>query len=445
MFQKLRIKFIAIIMASVAIVLAVVFAGICMTEYQRSLSDVQSALNVAIDRAVLFSGDGGFPDGQPQDGEPHKPDGKRGFQKDEGNENATGEMRHPSIGGRGDDHMHNPVPLAVYSSYEGETPSVVLEVTTASIDSDVLDDAFAIVQAGADGQGTLDELGLHYSRRTVDENVFMAFADSSNTSNWQSLAVTLAFAGLGTLAVFFIISLFLSRWALRPVREAWDSQRRFIADASHDLKTPLTVILANSSILLKHPDQSIASNSQWIESTQTEADRMQGLVAEMLELAQVEERAQMAHEIFDFSDMVDGESLQFESLAFEQGCLFDCNIEEGISVNGDAERLRKMVSTLIENALKYVDPNGTVAINLSTSSKRAHLSIRNTGPAIAAEDLPHIFDRFYRSDKARSSETGGFGLGLAIARETARAHDGDITCTSTEAEGTTFTVMLPLA
>jgi len=113
-------------------------------------------------------------------------------------------------------------------------------------------------------------------------------------------------------------------------------------------------------------------------------------------------------------------------------------------VDGDASRLRKMVSTPTENALKYVDPNGAVLVKLDARNNSARLQIRNSGSTIAAEDLPHIFDRFYRTDKARTSGAGGFGLGLAIARETAREHGGDITCTSNENDGTTFEVTLPL-
>ena len=318
---------------------------------------------------------------------------------------------------------------------------------TASIDDNVLSSASSRMQDAADGTGTLGDLGLHYLKRTVETTSYIAFADTSSTKSWQSLAVTLGIAAIVVLAVFFVISLLLSKWALRPVSEAWEQQRQFVADASHDLKTPLTVVLANTSILLKHPADSIASQSQWIESTQVEAEHMQGLVNEMLELAQVESRADVHHEPLDFSDLVDGQALQFESVAFERGCMLESRIAEGISVNGDAARLNKMTSTLLENALKYVDDGGTVDVALEPerSGKQVRLAILNTGSIIAPDDLPHIFDRFYRTDKARTSGAGGFGLGLAIAREIAREHGGDITCTSSEPAGTTFTVTLPIA
>ena len=459
MFRKLRIKFVAVVMASVTVVLAIVFTGICVKEYQRSANDVNQALDNAINEAIqannrlqdpfgfgglmrsemldeLFGSDYSQNETEDDDGD-HQRNGRGDDERD-----GFG----PRIGGR-DGNTRSTVPVAVYTISTSGSLTIASRYTTASIESSVLQSASERIVDAEDGRGTLSDLGLHYQKRTTETTMFVAFADTSTTSSWQSLALTLSIAGLGTLAVFFFISLALSKWALRPVREAWESQRQFVADASHDLKTPLTVILANSSILMKHPERTIASESQWIESTQVEAQQMQGLVNEMLELAQVEagEKANVVHERIDFSDLVDGETLLFDSMALERDCLYDCEIEPELHVVGNTQQLQKMVSTLIENAFKYVEENGAIEIALRRSGKNALLRVKNTGAEIAPEDLPHIFDRFYRTDKARTSGAGGFGLGLAIAREVARSHGGDITCTSTAAEGTIFTVTIPLA
>ena len=173
---------------------------------------------------------------------------------------------------------------------------------------------------------------------------------------------------------------------------------------------------------------------------------MQSLVNEMLELARIETSpiAQSgSSEPVDLSDLVDGQTLMFDSVALERDCRFECNIEDGVMVIGDEQQLRKMIGTLVENAFKYVNDTGSIDVNLCKSGKTAVLSVRNTGCPIAPDDLPHIFDRFYRTDKARTSGAGGFGLGLAIAREIAKSHGGDITCTSNADDGTTFTVTLP--
>ena len=435
MFRKLRIQFIAVVMVSVAVVLGVVFTGICVNEYNKSMEQVSQALSSSLDRVS-----DGF------EGQMHGTYGAREefFSSGSSQPAKQGEMGGPQIGGdRGD--RGSIVPVAVYMVSETDSYTIVGAFTTAQIDSDVLAQASSKLSELGDGRGTFNDLGLHYEKRTTSTATYVAFADTASTSSWESLAMSLTIAGLGILAVFFIIAYFLSNWALKPVKDAWDSQKQFVADASHELKTPLTVILANNSILMKHAQDTIASQSQWIESSQIEAENMQGLVNEMLELAQVESRAAVQHARLDFSDLVDGITLQFESVAFERGCSFNESIAEGISVDGDESRLRKAISTLIENALKYVDEAGEVSISLGVKGKSASLSINNTGSVIAPEDLPHIFDRFYRTDKARTSGAGGYGLGLAIAREIAREHHGDIECTSSLESGTTFVMTIPIA
>ena len=454
MFRKLRIKFIAIVMTSVAIVLAIVFSAICMTDYQRSAASVDEALSGAIERAVEdpFHFQGmldhsmmrstmidGLLDGEASD-ETGETDGSNGS-GDAASQDGRG-FNGPRIGGR--DGQRSMVPVAVYTLTSTNSFVMASGYTTASLDSDVLEAAAQRIASLEDGAGTFSDLGLHYKKQTEGSTTYVAFADTTTTDSWKSLAIMLAIAALGTLAVFFVISYVLSNWALKPVKEAWESQRQFVADASHDLKTPLTVILANASILLKHPDHTIASESQWIESTQIEAKQMQGLVNEMLELAQVEagQQTQTAFERVDFSDLVDGETLLFDSVALERNCRFECEVNEGICVSGNSQQLHKMTSTLVENAFKYVDECGSIQVRLQRSGKNAVLVVHNTGSEISPEDLPHIFDRFYRTDKARTSGAGGFGLGLAIAREIARSHGGDIACAS-NSDGTTFTVTLP--
>ncbi|MCG4514948.1 sensor histidine kinase [Eggerthella lenta] len=316
--------------------------------------------------------------------------------------------------------------------------------TTASIADDVLAQAAAALADQPDGSGSLDGLGLFYEKRTVGGAAYLAFADMSAASGWQTLAVTLAGVGAAALAAFFVISMFFSRWALAPVDRAWRQQRRFVADASHDLKTPLTVILANTSILLEHPERSIASQSQWIESTQHEAQQMQGLVGDLLLLAQVDEgAAPPPMERLDLTDLVEGELLQFESVAFERAVDLQSQLDESVMVRGNAMRLRKLVGTLLDNACKYADDGGSVNVSLRQSVRRIELAVHNTGFAIAPEDLPHVFDRFYRADKARTRDDSGYGLGLAIAHAIAEEHGGNLAAASDDERGTTFTLTLP--
>ncbi len=289
-------------------------------------------------------------------------------------------------------------------------------------------------------------------KRQAGGVMYLAFADMGSASGWRALAATLAVVEVAALAVFLVISLFFSRWALRPVARAWTQQRRFVADASHDLKTPLTVILANTSIALEHPERSVASQSQWLESTQHEAEAMQGLVGDLLTLAKMDEEeaaaqsgaARPALEEVDLSDVIEGEVLQFESVAFERGVKLGSQVEPGIKLRGNEQRLRRLAGTLIDNACKYVDDGGAVDVALSRAGKHARFEVRNTGAPISPEDLPHVFDRFYRADKARTGGAGGHGLGLAIAWAIAEEHGGMLTASSTQAEGTVFAATLPL-
>jgi signal transduction histidine kinase len=322
-----------------------------------------------------------------------------------------------------------------------------------SLDSTTL--ATAIEQAlqaqanagGSDTRGTISSLNLYFRVGTSNSGSTMVSFASGNyvDQTMLSLLGTLGLVSIVALAAFFVISLFLSRWALKPVERAWRQQQQFVADASHELKTPLTVIIANNSILKSMPDQTIDSQLQWIESTDTEAHLMQGLVNDMLYLAQPEDTERVVTcGTVDFSDMVCSSTLQFESVAFEKGVSIEDDIEDGIVLEGDSARIQRLISTLLDNACKYVNEGGTVKVSLRRVGAKCQFAVNNTGPVVDSEDLPHLFDRFYRTDKARTRGKGGFGLGLSIAKSVVDEQGGTIAATSTAQDGTTFAVDLPL-
>lgn len=355
----------------------------------------------------------------------------------------------PRIGGPEDERS---IPIAAYLLINGSLVELTKH-STASVAEDILDKAAQEVAYASDGRGELSHLGLFYAKTTFDDETFVAFADANAANGWQSVVLILVGVGLVALGIFFVISLFFSRWALTPVAKAWEKQRQFVADASHDLKTPLTVILANSSILAEHPEKTVAEQLQWVESTEHEALSMQALVGDLLTLAQIDEAeisphlagSSSAREMVDFSNLVEGELLQMESLAFEHGIDLNSSVTPGLFVSGEAAHLRRIVTTLVDNACKYAGAGQSVSVNLASVGRKAVLTVHNTGPAIDAADLPHIFDRFYRADKARNrNDIGGHGLGLAIAQALATEYGGALTAQSTELEGTTFTLTLPL-
>lgn len=429
MLKKLRLKFIALNMATVAVVLVVVFTAICVINYQQSVARVYEALDAAV---------------------AHVNDPGKDAARLEENPNASagdltrkGEALPPEIGGKqgGSEAF---IPVAVFAVENGNTLAAVSTRTTASLAENVLAEAASQLTDAPEGSGTLNSLGLFYEKRTVAGTPYLAFADMSTASSWQSLALTLAGVGVVALVAFLVVSMFFARWALRPVAQSWMQQRRFVADASHDLKTPLTVILANTSILLEHPERSIASQSQWVESTQHEAEHMQGLVGDLLLLAQIDEgTAQPLLEALDLTDLVEGELLQFESVAFERAITLNSSLDAQVTVFGDAARLRRLATTLFDNACKYADDGGNVDVALRQTARAVELSVHNTGSVIPAEDLPLVFDRFYRADKARTRDDSGYGLGLAIAHAIATEHKGTLIVASSKENGTTFTASFP--
>ena len=316
-----------------------------------------------------------------------------------------------------------------------------------SIDANELSDAISQALASDADEGRIDSYGLTWRCAQTSYGWRIAIADTSAIDAARRAQVfnDLKLA-VGGLLVLFAVATALSRWALRPVERAWEQQHQFVADASHELKTPLAVILANTQIL-SDADGLPEGSRRWVTSTAEEAERMKGLVEDLLELARTEEGAGGARRNVDvdLSGAVEGEALQFDAVAFERGCSIESEVADDLHVTGDPDQLERLVKTLLDNACKYAATGTEVGVSLRRQGSVAELAVTNQGIPIDPEDLPHLFDRFYRSDKARTRETGGFGLGLAIAKGIVESHGGKISVTSDESSGTRFCVRLPLA
>ncbi len=317
-----------------------------------------------------------------------------------------------------------------------------------SIDADTLSEVLEMACASDVTNGRYESKHVTWKKQQTPFGFRIALVDTSSvdTEKGRQLATSLGL-GVAGVGVAFAIAMLLSKWALRPVQKAWDQQHQFVADASHELKTPLAVILANSQILQQSEDEMPEECRRWVEGTAEEAERMRGLVESLLELARTEEGAGSARRNVDvdLSAAVEGEALQFDAVAFELGCTIKSDVEPNIHVMGDPDQLARLTKTLVDNACKYAKKGTDVHVDLKRHNGSATLSVNNQGEPIPPEDLPHVFDRFYRSDKARARETGGFGLGLAIARGIAESHGGKISVASDAQDGTTFTVRIPTA
>lgn len=328
--------------------------------------------------------------------------------------------------------------------YDSETQKITLLAETPVVAEDALPQVLEQVFSREEDFGTLKDHGLIYFRGAGQDKVALA----STRYIWDSLKnvyLILALVFAAAMGLFWLISRRISLLAVQPLEEAMTREKQFVADASHDLKTPLTIVLANTGILRENPDSTIAQQSKWIDSTEQAVRRMQGLIDEMLTLSQADSRdASRPKQNVDFSSVLTRAELQMESLAYEKQVELECDIPEGITVSGWQDHLQRIAEDLMENALKYEPSGGTIRVNLEKSRHQAVLTVRNLGSVISPEDLPHVFQRFYRSDKARSG-SGGHGLGLAIVKRMAESMDGTVTAESAPAEGTTFRVTLPLA
>lgn len=301
-----------------------------------------------------------------------------------------------------------------------------------------------IVQAALereDDSGVLGDYSLRYLRRIGVVSVRIAFTDCTmEQATMRSLLLRSGLVALAALAVLAGLSYCLAGLVVGPVKRAWQEQKQFVSDASHELKTPLTVILSSSELAAE--EQDMQRTKQYVEGIHAESLRMKALVEDMLTLARTESGTRPETEAVDLSDTVLESVLAFEPVAFESGRELVYDIQPELTVMGSGVQLRRLTDILLDNAVKYAAEGTPVRLLLRQEGRCAALRVENRGETIPAEKLRHIFDRFYRADESRSGGEG-FGLGLAIAQSIAQSHGGSIGCASEEGV-TRFTVTLPL-
>ncbi len=255
------------------------------------------------------------------------------------------------------------------------------------------------------------------------------------------LILVLAAGGLLGLVLASGGGFMLSGRALRPIRRAMDAQRTFVADASHELRTPLALIRANAEIVKR---EGAGESAESVDDIIKETDHLNYLIGQMLTLARADVRGSpFASEEVDLSQLAGDVVREAQVLAREKAVTLSYEGADGLHVAGDEQRLREVLLILLDNAFKYSDEGGNVTVRLAAGGSGIRLAVADKGHGIPAADLPHVFDRFYRVDKARSREMGGTGLGLAIARWIAEEHGGTIRLESLAGAGTTVTVELP--
>lgn len=248
-----------------------------------------------------------------------------------------------------------------------------------------------------------------------------------------------------TLVIIFFISRFFANKSVSPIKDAFDRQKQFIADASHELKTPLAVIKTNVDVVLSSENSSIKDQSKWLEYIKREVDRMNNLVNDLLFLAKLD-YSNSREKYFDFnlSDIIENVIISLEAVFYEKNIKLLYEIEENLLVNGNPQQLEQIFRILLDNAIKYIDDRREINVFLKQNNGKAVLVVENTSEGISDENISKVFDRFYRVENSRSKANEGYGLGLSIAKTMIEEHNGKLTAQSIPGGLTTFKMELTI-
>ncbi len=331
--------------------------------------------------------------------------------------------------------------IFIYKYNDGTKPHIDGKVDVYGDDATDI-----ILKAITVGDGKFKHNDMHFivaNRQYPNGTLFALIDRTSYHKQLANTAIMVALLYCCSVVFVALLALLSSARLLSPVASAMTKQRDLIANASHELKTPLTIIATNLSVIKSEPDSTVKDNEKWISSISSQLVRMRDLVNSMLELSKLEQ-SELQKQDVDFSEISEGACLEFEATCFEKNVKLITEIQPDLHVYGEPKSLERLVVILLDNAIKYSGDNGKVGVRLFLDSKRVRLSVMNTGECISKEDAKHVFDRFYRTDGARQNkDSQSFGLGLSIASATVKAHCGEIDCHGIEGKGTVFDVYLP--
>lgn len=439
MIKKLRSRFALITMGIFCFVLVATLTAIFVLMSQSEKHQSEKIIDDALNKAEMSVFDNSSPnpfDKPPKDFPPHymndnpppaKPDGIIPIRPFEEN-----------------DMLRNAIIITL--NKQKQVTDISYRIDNVNDDEDVAETAVALLESNKNnGIVTIDNVQFRYKYRESHSNYFVVLVDRSiEISTLRRLIITFLITFVILMALLSLLSIFLARWTVKPIEKAWEKQKQFVADASHELKTPLTVIGTNADVIMSNPDDLVKNQLKWLEYIKTETVRMTKLVSDLLYIAKTDANQTAMNMIeFNISDTVSEICLVFEALMFEKHKNFDySDIQENIIYKGDKDRIKQLFTILLDNAMKHSPNNADIKVSLTAEKKKIQLIVTNTGETIPKENLDKIFERFYRVDKSRARETGGCGLGLSIAKTIVDNHKGNITVTSKDGEGTSFTVTL---
>ncbi|NRD77891.1 HAMP domain-containing histidine kinase [Bacillus sp. BRMEA1] len=276
------------------------------------------------------------------------------------------------------------------------------------------------------------------------QNIQIVYNLKRENEMLSHLLMVIGFGSLLSVFIAILAGIYLANKSLIPIKHSWEKQQQFVADASHELRTPLSVMKLNLEHLFRHPDHNIEQESETIHQVIQEIKYLSKMVADLLTLARSDSnQLQFVQESVQLDEILHPLAKDFQMLAMVKNIHLTADIQP-IKLMGDKERLKQLVVILLDNALKYTKENGAISIKSGVRNSRAFIEISDTGIGISKEDLPYIFDRYYRGDKSRTRHTEGSGLGLSIAKWIIHSHSGKIRILSNEGEGTQVFVTFPL-
>lgn len=320
-----------------------------------------------------------------------------------------------------------------------EENNVTIQTNDLDLTEEKIKSLVEKVQKENKKEGTLFDEDLLFCTNRTQGNLKIAFVEQKYlTDKVCSVCITAFVTSLLFLTIIFFISLWVSNLVVKPVEKSLDEQKRFIADASHELKTPLAVISANTKIIEKTAN---SKQKEWIESTNDEIKYMSKIIGEMLTLAQTENITAINKTKVDLTKLATSVCLQFEPIAFEKNIEMEQIIENDVFVNFDEKMLRQLVMILLDNAIKHEESGGKVVLCIEKKSNLTTLKVTNLKTLIPKEKITHLFERFYKVDESRTSE--GFGLGLSIAKNIVDLNGCTIFVSSNEQNGTSFDIKIP--
>ena len=408
MIQKIKIRFITVAMAALFVLLAVIVTGMNMINYNSIVRDADIKLE------MLSQNKGRFPEFSPNKRWPIPPG------------------------------------MTPETPYELRYFSVLLTETGELVHSDTsrikaIDNASAVAYAekALKEPGSNAFIGNYRFAMSAEGSVLrITFLDCSrDVYAFRSFLISSICMALVGYLIFFFVILFFSNRIIKPVTESYEKQKQFITDAGHEIKTPLAIIKADVDVL-----EMEYGENEWLDGIQAQVKRLSSLTNDLVYLSRMEETETKLQMIeFPFSDVILEAAQAFHAIAQAQGKDFRCDAEPMLSLNGNEKSIRQLVNILIDNAMKYSPEGGIVSLSVHAQNRSLCLSVFNTTiDPIEKQNLSHIFERFYRMDFSRSSQTGGYGIGLSVAKAIVSAHNGRISAATQDGHSLQINVQFPL-